>query len=82
MPAFALLGGMAAYLLAHVSFRFRHVHTINTRRAGLAILLVALLPVAVEIPALATVAVVTVLDVAPDRVRDAQLRRGAPTGEA
>jgi low temperature requirement protein LtrA len=59
--AFALLGGMAAYLLAHVSFRYRHIHTINTRRAGLAVLLLALLPVAIEIPALATVAVVTVL---------------------
>jgi low temperature requirement protein LtrA len=61
VPAFALLGGMATYLLAHVSFRYRHVHTINTRRAFLAMLLVALLPVATEIPALAVVAIVTVL---------------------
>ena len=61
MPAFALLGGMAAYLLAHVSFRYRHIHTINSRRALLAVILVAFLPVATEIPALATVAVVTAL---------------------
>jgi low temperature requirement protein LtrA len=61
VPAFALLGGMAAYLLAHVSFRYRHIHTINTRRLALAVLLLALLPVATEIPALASVAVVTVL---------------------
>ena len=60
VPAFALLGGMAAYLLAHVSFRYRHIHTINTRRAVLAVILVAFLPVATEIPALATVSVVTV----------------------
>jgi low temperature requirement protein LtrA len=60
VPAFALLGGMAAYLLAHVSFRYRHIHTINTRRALLAVVLVAFLPIAVEIPALATVAAVTV----------------------
>jgi low temperature requirement protein LtrA len=60
VPAFALLGGMAAYLLAHVSFRYRHTHTINGRRALLAVVLVAFLPVATEIPALATVAVVTV----------------------
>src|SRR6185436_17268185 len=61
VPAFALLGGLAAYLLSHVSFRYRHIHTINSRRAGLAVILLALLPVATEIPALASVAVVTVL---------------------
>jgi low temperature requirement protein LtrA len=61
VPAFALLGGMAAYLLAHVSFRYRHIHTINTRRMALAVLLLAFLPLATELPALATVAVVTVL---------------------
>jgi low temperature requirement protein LtrA len=59
VPAFALLGGLAAYLLAHVSFRYRHIRTINTRRTVLAVLLLAFLPVATEIPALATVAVVT-----------------------
>jgi low temperature requirement protein LtrA len=61
VPAFALLGGLAVYLLSHVSFRYRHIHTINSRRAGLAVILLALLPVATEIPALASVAVVTVL---------------------
>jgi low temperature requirement protein LtrA len=61
VTAFALLGGMAAYLLAHVSFRYRHIRTINTRRSGLALLLLALLPVATEVPALATVSGVTVL---------------------
>ena len=61
VPAFALLGGLAVYLVAHVSFRYRHVHTINTRRAVLAMILLAFLPVATEIPAIATVAAVTVL---------------------
>jgi low temperature requirement protein LtrA len=55
--ATALLGGTAVYLLAHVGFRYRHIHTINTRRLGLAVLLAAFIPVAVEISALATVAV-------------------------
>ena len=32
VPAFALLGGLAVYLLGHVAFRYRHVHTINRRR--------------------------------------------------
>jgi len=59
-PAFALLGGMATYLLGHVAFRYRHIHTINVQRTGLAILFVATLPIATEVPALATVAYVTV----------------------
>ena len=32
VPAAALLGGAAMYLLAHVAFRYRHIHTLNTRR--------------------------------------------------
>jgi low temperature requirement protein LtrA len=55
VPAAALMGGTAMYLLAHVGFRYRHIHTVNTRRLGLALLLVAFVPVAVEIPALATI---------------------------
>jgi low temperature requirement protein LtrA len=61
VPAFALLGGMATYLLAHVAFRWRHIHTLNRQRALLAVLLLALLPVAVEIPALAILATVATL---------------------
>jgi low temperature requirement protein LtrA len=59
VPAFALLGGLAMYLLGHVAFRYRHIHTVNKRRTLLAVILLALLPVAIEIPALATVAIVT-----------------------
>jgi low temperature requirement protein LtrA len=59
VPALALLGGIAAYLLAHVAFRYRHIHTLNRQRALLALALLAFLPVAVEISALATVALVT-----------------------
>src|SRR3954447_9105156 len=51
VPAVALMGGTALYLLAHVAFRYRHIHTVNTRRLGLALLLVAFVPAAVEIPA-------------------------------
>jgi low temperature requirement protein LtrA len=56
-PATALLGGAALYLLAHVAFRYRHIQTLNTRRLGFAVLLMAFIPVAVEIPALATISV-------------------------
>jgi low temperature requirement protein LtrA len=57
VPATALLGGAALYLLAHVAFRYRHIHTLNTRRLALSVLLVAFIAAAVEIPALATISV-------------------------
>jgi low temperature requirement protein LtrA len=59
--AFALLGGVAVYLLAHVALRLRNAHTINYQRLVLAIALFALIPVAVEIPALTTLAGVNVV---------------------
>jgi low temperature requirement protein LtrA len=61
VPAFALLGGTAIYLLAHVAFRYRHIRTLNTRRLGCAALLLALIPVAVELPALVTVGILAAL---------------------
>ena len=61
VPATALLGGTALYLLAHVAFRYRHIHTLNTRRLGLSVLLVAFIPAAVEIPALASISVLAVV---------------------
>ena len=60
VPAFALLGGVAIFLLGLVAFRYRHVHTLNRRRLGLAIMLSALIPLALEIPALAILAVLAV----------------------
>ncbi|HET7590932.1 MAG TPA: low temperature requirement protein A [Solirubrobacterales bacterium] len=61
VAAFALLGGVAAYLLGHVAFRFRHVHTINRQRLLLAIVLLILVPVATAMPALAALAVANAL---------------------
>ena len=61
VPAFALLGGVAAYLLGHVAVRLRGAHTLNRQRLALAIVLVALVPAAVEVPALATLGGITVL---------------------
>jgi low temperature requirement protein LtrA len=58
---FALLGGVSTYLLGLVALRYRNVHTINRQRLGLAVLLLALIPVATEISALASVALVTAL---------------------
>jgi low temperature requirement protein LtrA len=59
--ATAMLGGTAAYLLAHVGTRLRNVGTVNNHRLAAAILALALIPVAVEIPALATLAVLSTL---------------------
>ena len=77
VPAFGLLGGTALYLLAHVAFRLRNVHTLNKQRLACAIVLVAILPVAVELPALATlgiVAAVLVALIAYEAVRFAEAR--------
>jgi low temperature requirement protein LtrA len=57
VPAIALLVGTAIYLLAHVAFRLRNIHTLNKQRLACAILLAALVPVGVELPALATLGV-------------------------
>jgi low temperature requirement protein LtrA len=61
VPAFALLGGLAAYLLGLVAFRYRHVHTLNRHRLGLAIVLLFLVPVATAVPALVSLAAAVVL---------------------
>jgi low temperature requirement protein LtrA len=58
IPAVAMLGGTALYLLGHVAFRWRNLHTLNRRRLATAILLVALIPLAREISALASVGIV------------------------
>jgi low temperature requirement protein LtrA len=61
VPAVALCGGLAMYLVAHVLFRLRNVHSLNRQRLVVAVLLVAFVPLAVELPALATLAVVAAL---------------------
>jgi len=61
VPAFALLGGLAVYLLGLVAFRYRHVHTVNRQRLGLAIVLLILVPVATAVPAAVSLAVAVVL---------------------
>jgi low temperature requirement protein LtrA len=54
VPSVAMLGGAAVYLLAHVAFRLRNVRTLNRQRLVCAVLLVALIPLTTELPALAT----------------------------
>jgi low temperature requirement protein LtrA len=64
VPAVALLGGAALYLLAHVAFRLRNMHTLSMRRLVCALLLLALIPAGVALPALATLAILAALLVA------------------
>jgi len=77
VAAVALLGGTSLYLLGHVAFRLRNVRTLGRQRLVCAILLMALLPAAVELPALGTLglvaAVLTAL-VAYETVRFSEAR--------
>lgn len=57
VPAVALFGGTAIYLLAHVAFRLRNVNTLNRQRLGCAVLLLALIPVGKEVPSLASLGI-------------------------
>jgi low temperature requirement protein LtrA len=61
VPAFALVGGVAVYLLGLVAFRYRHVRTINPQRFVMALLLLALYPLALELSALVMIAVINAL---------------------
>jgi low temperature requirement protein LtrA len=61
VPATALLGGAALYLLAHVAFRLRNMHTLGRRRLVCALVLLALLPAGVALPAIATLGILTAL---------------------
>jgi low temperature requirement protein LtrA len=57
VTAFALLGGIALYLLGLVAFRYRHKRTWNLNKIVFAAVLLVLTPLATRIPALATVAI-------------------------
>jgi low temperature requirement protein LtrA len=72
VPAVALCGGVALYLSAHIGFLFRTTGRIFRRRSIAALVLLALIPLAREIPALVSlllVAAITVLVVAYEALR-------------
>jgi low temperature requirement protein LtrA len=58
VPAVALCGGLALYFLTHVAFRLRIARTIGPGRSVATIALLALIPVALEVSALAALALV------------------------
>ncbi len=61
VPAAGLLGGAALYLLALVAFRLRNMHTLSVRRLACALVLLALIPAGVRLPALATLGILAAL---------------------
>jgi low temperature requirement protein LtrA len=93
VPAAAMLGGAATYLLAHVAFRWRNIHRLNRQRLVGAVLLFVLLAVeiAVKPPSLATLAALALLlscliayearhfAELRDRIRHQLAREGVPT---
>lgn len=91
VPAAALLGGAAVYLLAHVAFRLRNMRSLSTRRLVAAIVLLALVPAGATLPALATLGILAAVLVAliayealryadvRERVRHQPVGGGVPT---
>jgi low temperature requirement protein LtrA len=58
VPATALCGGVALYLVAPSSFKRRNIGTFNHQRLVVAAILIALVPVATALPALLSLALV------------------------
>jgi low temperature requirement protein LtrA len=63
VPAFALCGGAALYLIGHVAFRLRNIRTLNRQRLFTALVLVALTPFATSVDAVIAVVVVALVHV-------------------
>jgi low temperature requirement protein LtrA len=77
VPAVAMLGGTAAYLVAHVAFRLRNIGTLNKQRLLTAVVLLLLLPAATQLPSLATLAILAgllALLIAYEAIRFAEAR--------
>ncbi|MDO9352199.1 MAG: low temperature requirement protein A, partial [Solirubrobacteraceae bacterium] len=61
VPATALLGGFALYLFAHLAFRYRNVKRFSSQRLVAALLALALIPVAEQVSAITTLAMLVVI---------------------
>jgi len=58
VPALGLCGGVAIYLLGHIAFRLREVHSVNWQRLVTAAACLALIPLATRVDALVTLAII------------------------
>jgi low temperature requirement protein LtrA len=61
VPAVALCGGLALYFFSHVAFRLRIARSFGPGRSAATIILFALIPVALEVPALGALALVALV---------------------
>jgi low temperature requirement protein LtrA len=61
IPAVALCGGVALYLLGHNAFRLRGIGSVSVPRLVATILCCALIPLAVSVPSLIILAVLALL---------------------
>jgi low temperature requirement protein LtrA len=61
IPAVALCGGVALYLLGHNAFRLRDIGSVSVPRLVVTVLCCALIPVAVSVSPLVTLATLAVL---------------------
>ncbi len=59
IPAVTLFGGVSMYLIGHVAFRWRNLHTLNVQRLVVAILLAALIPVGTIVSSYISLAIIT-----------------------
>ena len=77
MPAVALCGGLALYLLAHVAFRLRNTRSVGWRADRRRRVCLAVIPVALEVSGVATLAILLARLDRADRLRGHARRRGA-----
>jgi hypothetical protein len=77
VAALGLVGGVALYLLAHVALRLRIGGGLGRGRPAATVVLLGLLPVVSEIPALTALALVAAVCVSPDRLRSPPVPGGA-----
>jgi low temperature requirement protein LtrA len=78
IPAVALCGGVALYLLGHNAFRLREVGSVSVPRLVVTVLCLALIPLAVSIPSLVILAVLAGIMcalVALETMRSREFRR-------
>ncbi|MBK7596957.1 MAG: low temperature requirement protein A [Gemmatimonadetes bacterium] len=77
IPAVALFGGVALYLLAHIAFRMRNYGSLNTQRLVVAIVLLALIPAALVLSAQVSLTILAAILITPRRLRVAALQEHA-----
>ena len=64
LPLGALYGGVALFLFAHAAFKYRTWHHVTVRRLVVAVLLLVLMPAAMELPGLAALGLLAAVMVA------------------